>query len=109
MVVRALDLVVHCYTQEDGHAVYRAILPLLEQGKNVDLSFDGVETVPSSFINTALISLLEKLSFDTIKAQLRFVDTTRQINEMIRSRFDFEVNVRKQQPPQFLSSYSCVA
>ena len=94
MVIRALDLVPQCYTQDDGQKVFEALYPKLQRGEKIELSFDGVETVPSSFINTSLIHLLDKISFDTIKANLRFVNTTKQINEMIRTRFDFEVNRR---------------
>jgi hypothetical protein len=94
MVIRALDLVPQCYTQDDGYVIFQALYPRLQKGEKIELSFDGVETVPSSFINTSLIHLLDRVSFDVIKSNLRFVNTTRQINEMIRSRFDFEVNRR---------------
>jgi len=94
MVIRALDLVRQCYTQADGEKVFKELLPRLQRGERVSLSFEGVETVPSSFVNTSLIHLLDKVSFETIKQNLRFVDTTRQINEMIKRRFDFEVNQR---------------
>ena len=108
MVVRALDLVAHCYTQEDGNTIFRAISPILRKGEIVELSFDGVDTVPSSFVNAALINLLESVSFDTIKSNLRFVNTTRQINEMIRTRFDFEVN-RRAQPVERFAYGTCPA
>jgi len=94
MVIRALDVVRQCYSQDDGQKVFEALYPRLKRGERVELSFDGVDTVPSSFINTALIHLLDVLSFDTIKSNLKFVNTTRQINQMIKSRFDFEVNHR---------------
>lgn len=99
MVIRALDIVRQCYTQDDGMKVFNEILPRLKQGERVELSFEGVETVPSSFINTALIHLLDVVTFDTIKSNLRFVDTTRQINDMIRSRFNFEVHERPRALP----------
>jgi hypothetical protein len=94
MVIRALDLVPQCYTQDGDHVIFQALYPKLQRGEKIELSFDGVETVPSSFINTSLIHLLDRVSFETIKANLRFVNTTRQINEMIKTRFDFEVNRR---------------
>lgn len=98
MVIRALDLVRQCYSQDDGQKVFDVLLPKLKRGERIELSFDGVDTVPSSFINTALIHLLDVLPFETIKSSLRFVNTTRQINDMIKSRFDFEVNRRHPQP-----------
>ncbi|WP_373889861.1 STAS-like domain-containing protein [Massilia sp. H6] len=94
MVIRALDIVRRCYSQDDGQKIYDVLCPRLTRGERIELSFDGVDTVPSSFINTSLIKLLDVVSFDTIKTNLRFVNTTKQINEMIKSRFDFEVNRR---------------
>jgi hypothetical protein len=94
MVIRALDHVAQCYTQADGQKIYETIYPLLARGDRVELSFDGVETVPSSFINTALIRLLDSVPFEKIKMNLKFVNTTKQINEMIKIRFSFEVNKR---------------
>lgn len=97
MVIRALDLVRQCYTQEDGQKVFEELFPRLERGEKIELSFDGVETVPSSFINTSLIRLLDRIPFETIKSNLRFVHTTKQINEMIKTRFTFEVHRRPAQ------------
>jgi hypothetical protein len=97
MVIRALDLVRQCYSQDDGQKVFDVLLPRLQRGERIELSFDGVDTVPSSFINTSLIHLLDIVPFQTIKSNLRFVNTTRQINEMIKSRFDFEINRRNSQ------------
>lgn len=94
MVIRTLDYVKQCYTQEDGKKIYTVVLPYLEKKIKVELSFDGVEFVPSSFVNTALIALLDKVPFQTIRECLSFVDTTKQINDMIRDRFLFEVNHR---------------
>lgn len=94
MVIRALDHVNQCYTQDDGQIVYQVILPHLKNNELVELSFDGVEVIPSSFINTALIALLEVLPFESIKKNLKFTNTTKQINEMIKSRFEFELNSR---------------
>lgn len=94
MVIRTLDYVKQCYTQEDGKKIYAVVLPYLEKKIKVELSFDGVEFVPSSFVNTALIALLDKVPFQTIRDCLSFVDTTKQINDMIRDRFVFEVNHR---------------
>ncbi|WP_395008585.1 STAS-like domain-containing protein [Undibacterium sp.] len=96
MVIRTLDYVKQCYTQEDGQTIYSVLLPYLEKDTPVEISFDGVEYVPSSFVNTAFIPLLKKFSFQKIKSCLLFVNTTKQINEMIRDRFVFEVNHRVQ-------------
>jgi hypothetical protein len=89
-LIRVLDLVDRCYNSNDGQVVHDAIERQWTSGDTVTLSFDGVDSVPSSFVNVALISFLEQHDFDEIKRKLRFVNTSSQINEMIRSRFSFE-------------------
>lgn len=94
MVINTLDHVDQCYTQEDGVKIYKVILPYLEKNTRIEVSFNGVEFVPSSFVNAALIALLEKVPFETIKKNLSFINTTKQINDMIRDRFYFELHHR---------------
>jgi hypothetical protein len=93
-MIRVLDFVDHCYNSDDGQIIHDIIAPALSRGGDLTVSFDGVDSVPSSFVNVALISLLDQWNFDEIKRRLRFVDTNSQINEMIRDRFAFEVNRR---------------
>lgn len=89
-LIRVLDVVERCYNGNDGQVIHDAIAKQWQQGDTVTLSFDGVDSVPSSFVNVALISFLEQYAFDEIKRKLRFVNTSSQINEMIRTRFTFE-------------------
>ena len=56
----------------------------------VTVSFDGVKTATSSFVNVAFVQLLSSYSFQDIKSRLRVVDLTRQINDMIKSRMERE-------------------
>jgi len=89
MVVRILDHVAHASTYEDGDRIFRLIAPELVAGREVAVSFDGVHAVPSAFINGAFVRLLETLPFSTVRSKLKILDSTRQINELIRSRFEF--------------------
>nr|WP_236847798.1 hypothetical protein [Brevibacillus laterosporus] len=41
------------------------------------------------------MQLLEDFTFEEIRQNLRFINSTKQINQMIKSRFEFEVNERK--------------
>lgn len=94
MLIKVLDYVPQCYTRTDGEIIARAITSCLKSGDNAVISFAGVYGVPSSFVNAAFISLLADFAFEDIKARVSFVHSTRQINEMIKKRFDFEVNKR---------------
>lgn len=94
MVIRILDHVMQCYTQADGEVIAGVITACLKSGENAVVSFSGVHGVPSSFINAAFISLLDEFTFADIRAKLTFIHSTKQINELIKKRFDFEVNKR---------------
>lgn len=95
MVLNVLDHVERCYSNADGDVILALIKPILATGEQVTVSFRGVDSVPSSFVNSALIALLDDFSFEDIKKNLRFSNSTKQINEMIKERFNFEVNERK--------------
>lgn len=94
MVIKILDYVRQCYTQADGEVIAGAIAACLRRGEKVVISFAGVYGVPSSFINAAFISLLDEFTFADIRAKVTFIHSTKQINELIKKRFDFEVNKR---------------
>lgn len=89
-LIRVLDHVERCYNATDGQIIHDVIEKHWHRGDSVTLSFDGVDSVPSSFVNVALISFLDQYDFEEIKKKLRFVRTSSQINEMIRTRFSFE-------------------
>ncbi len=89
MVIRLLDYVKHCSTYEDGEVIFGLIAPKVEAGEAVVLSFDGVNAVPSAFVNAALLRLVERVSLETVMQRLSIVDSTRQINDLIKSRFGF--------------------
>jgi hypothetical protein len=83
-----------CYSNEDGQKLYDLIKRELQYGNKVTVSFEGIDTVTSSFVNSALIELLNDHSFETIKAFIKFEGTRKSIGNLIKSRFDFEVYKR---------------
>ncbi len=91
-MIRVLDYVDQCYNSADGQIIHDVIASHLKSESTLTVSFAGVDSVPSSFVNTALITLLKLYDFNQIKKLLRFVDTNSQINDMIRTRFTFEAN-----------------
>lgn len=94
MVINVYDHVGRCYSNEDGKILKDLIKSYLDIKEPVTVSFKNVSGVTSSFVNTALIELLDEYSFDFIKNNIKYVDTTHQINSMIKSRFMFEVKKR---------------
>ncbi|MBF0182611.1 MAG: STAS-like domain-containing protein [Magnetococcales bacterium] len=75
----------------------------LDHDQAVQISFKGVDLVSSSFINTSLIALLDNYSFDTIRSKINFINTTRYINDLIKSRFQFAIRSQSS-PPEYVSS-----
>ena len=89
MVIRILDHVSTASSYEDGEAIYRLIRAPIADGIPVTVSFSGVLAVPSAFVNSAFVRLVESVPLDRIRQCLRIIDSTRQINEMVRGRFAF--------------------
>ncbi len=89
MVITALDHVPQCSTYSDGKIIFDLLLPPIKRGEDVVLSFNGVTALPSAFVNSAIVRLVEEVPVEQIKAHLKFADSTRQINELIRDRFAF--------------------
>ncbi|WP_281659143.1 STAS-like domain-containing protein [Halobacillus sp. Cin3] len=94
-LLKVLNHVERCYSNEDGAVIHALLLSELKSDEKVTLSFEDIEWVTSSFVNTALIDLLEEFDFSYIKSHLKFTKTTKQINDMIKRRFKFEVEERK--------------
>lgn len=92
--VVVFDQVGRCYSNADGLVLQKSLLHHLSQNDTVTVDFRGIDGVTSSFINTALIELLDHFDFDFIKAHIKFVNTNTQINKMIRDRFSSETKRR---------------
>jgi len=96
MVIRILDHVKHATDYADGDVIYRLVRKAFEQERKVTLSFDGILSTPSAFINAALVQLIEHYSLERIRADLTIIKSTRQINAVIKRRFTFISNEGEQ-------------
>jgi hypothetical protein len=76
-------------TAAQGELVLRCLEPL-KQGDQATVSFEGVTTATSSFVNAAFVSLLSDLTLEQIRKHLRIVRSSRQINDMIKTRLERE-------------------
>lgn len=72
-------------TNEQGEVVFNVLLGELQRG-TVILSFEGIKTATTSFVNSGFVPLLDSLSIEDIKQNLRIVESTKQINDLIRAR-----------------------
>jgi hypothetical protein len=72
------------------------------------VSFGGVHSATSSFVNSAFVPLLDDISLDDLKRRVRVVRSSRQINDMIKTRLTRErtPDVRRYPPlAMLLASY----
>ena len=90
LIIKAKTISENHLTNADGDILFNAIHRNLEQGAYVVVSFKGLSYLNSSYINSALIQLLNHHSFETIKENVSFVDSTRQINTLIKNSFHYQ-------------------
>ena len=94
-MIRVRDHVNQCYSNADGDIIQAILRGFFSRNEKVVVSFEGIDSASTSFINSAFIELLQDYDFNFIKQNLIFVDSIRTINELIKKRFTFEVNERK--------------
>lgn len=59
-----------CVTPQDGEKVFRVIREAIDAGKNIEISFHGVEDLTSAFLNTAIGQLYGIYSEERLKSLL---------------------------------------
>jgi len=90
MVISVRHIVAGCDTNDEGAQIYSAIASNLRVGGSAIVSFAGIQNATSSFVNSAFVELLNDMSLDDIKKQVRIVDASRQIREIIKRRLTAE-------------------
>lgn len=94
MVIKIVDYITHCHANSDGDTIFSIIKPMLDKGEKIKISFKNINSVTSSFVNSAFIELLEYFKFDYIKANLNLTNSNSNINRIIKNRFEFETKHR---------------
>lgn len=84
MVIRVLDLVQGCSTNDEGAVIYDAIKASLVKTGQAVVSFDGVSYATSSFVNSAFLGLLDDMTLEEVKERLSIVRSRGQINNLVR-------------------------
>jgi predicted transcriptional regulator len=92
MVIMVRNLVSACDTNAHGDLIRTAILAELLRSEIVVVSFVGLNVATTSFVNSAFVDLLDVLSFSQIKQRVRIVQSSQQINGMIRTRLTREAD-----------------
>ena len=95
MVINILDHVDKCYSNDDGSIIFNKIKDAFDTQDKITISFKGITSLNSSFVNSAFIELLDYYNFSLIQEKLRFINSTQQINKIIKDRFSFEVSKKE--------------
>jgi hypothetical protein len=96
VVIRIVDHVKAASTYEDGEIIHRIIEREMHAGRPITIDFTGVLSVPSAFVNSAFVRLLEQFDFEQVKSHVTFIGSTKQINQLIKSRFAFVLRQARQ-------------
>ncbi len=87
--IRVLDHVAHASTYEEGAVIFALLESAIKDKTQVELSFDGILAIPSAFVNATIVKLLDVVPLSVVQDSIRIVDSTRQINELVRQRVSF--------------------
>lgn len=96
MVIYIAETVEYCYSNEDGEVIYRMIEDELSAGRVATISFKEVGAVSSNFISSALLPILDDHEFEWIKENLKIIDSTKYINDLIKRSFLLEMKAKEE-------------
>lgn len=90
MLIEITDYNNKCFNVKDGLIIFNIIKPLLDNNKDITISFKNIDTITPAFINTAFIQLLNYFNIEYIKSHIKFINSNKYINDLIKKRFNFE-------------------
>lgn len=95
VTIRITEYVKQASTYDDGQIIYDLISPQIISDNPIEVSFLGIQAVPSAFVNAAFLQLLEVVPMQIIQRNLKISDSTKFINELIKRRFEFVASGKK--------------
>ena len=86
LTVRVTDIIGSslCVSADDGQLVFEKIAPLMREGKKITLSFDGAETIISSFLNAAVGQLYDEFSEEKVRLLLTVEDIAQEDFQILK-------------------------
>ena len=94
MVIYVKEITIAADTAKQGELLFKQLeASLAGNDRAVTLSFDGIDTATSSFVNAGFVQLLGIMPFDEIKRRLKVINSSRQINDMIKRRLSREAGL----------------
>ena len=84
MVIRVFEIAHAADTAQQGACVHAALVCGLREQDKIVVSFRGVDTATSSFVNSSFVALLDILPLPAMKGRIQVIDATKQIQAMIK-------------------------
>ncbi len=84
MVISVYEVCGAASTSAEGEALHAAMVNGLRGDDGIAISFANVRTATSSFVNSSLVALLADFEMTEIRRRVDILDSTHQINDMIR-------------------------
>ncbi len=86
LTVRVTDIIGSslCVSADDGQLVFEKIAPLMRDGRKINLSFEGAETIISSFLNAAVGQLYDEFSEENVRTQLTVSDMAQEDLQILK-------------------------
>ena len=73
-----------CVAQDDGQRVFEVLRDALDDGREVSLSFEGVQSLTTAFLNAAVGQLLRHFEAEFLKIHLKARDLNAEQLELLR-------------------------
>lgn len=81
--IKVKDITNGTFTNEDGLSVYNAIDSAISEKDSIILSFEGITSLSSSFLNSSFGEIIEKFGFDFLKNKIKITKYTPQLSILI--------------------------
>lgn len=86
MVIRVKSDIGGYTTFEEGQHLARLITAAVDRSGEAVVSFDGIDVIPTSFLNGSFISIIKKNGKEFLFKKVRLIDVSQHIQRMIKDR-----------------------
>jgi len=95
-LINLSEVLVNAAGSNEGKYVFDIIKSSFDNKEKIIVSFENVEGIGSSFVNSAFLKLLDYYDYNFIKNNLKIIKINKAISNLIKERFEFELKKREQ-------------
>jgi len=83
-IINIKSIVISTLTNSDALPLRLEMDEILKSGGSIVLSFKGVKTISSSFLNSSIGEIIEKYGFENLSQKLSITESSKDISETIQ-------------------------